>query len=97
GLGRVRRGSGVPFGDQPDVTIPLRRQVGGLAIADLNGDGHNDLVVVCYTSQSFPPYEEWQDMIFFGNGSGIDAAPGWLSAVETHTADVQVGDVNNDG
>ncbi len=96
-VGSVVRGSGVPFGSQPDQTVALRRQIGGLAIADVDGDGDNDLVAVCYISQSFPPYEEWQDMIFFGNGAGIDTTPGWLSGVETHTGDVQIGDLNNDG
>jgi hypothetical protein len=96
-FGWVARGSGVPFGTEPDQIVQLRRQIGGLAIADVNGDGRNDLVAVCYISQSFPPYEEWQDMIFYGNGAGIDTVPGWLSAVETHTGDVQIGDLNNDG
>ncbi len=97
GVGWVLRGSGVPLPTTPDLTINLRRQIGGLAIADVNGDGHNDLVAACYTSQSFPPYENWQDMIFFGTGSSINTTPGWLSGSQTHTGDVQVGDLNNDG
>jgi hypothetical protein len=96
-MGWVTRGSGVPFGTQPDLTVQIRRQVGGLAIADVNGDGRNDLIAVCYISQSFPAYEEWQDMIFYGNASGIETTPGWISGIETHTGDVQVGDLNNDG
>ncbi len=96
GVGWVLRGSGVPFPTTPDLTVNLRRQIGGLAIADMNGDGHNDLVAVCYSSQSFPPYENWQDMIFYGTGSGIDTTPGWLSDLQTHTGDVLVGDLNND-
>lgn len=95
--GWVQRGAGVPFGTTPDQVVQLRRQIGGLAIADVNGDGYNDLIAVCYISQSFPAYEFWQDMIFYGTGSGIDTTPGWLSAIQTHTGDVQVGDLNNDG
>jgi len=95
--GTSARGVGVPFLLAPDQSVMLRRQIGGLQIADMDGDGNNDLVAVCYISNSFPPYEDWEDMIFFGNGSGIDTTPAWLSTVETHTGDVQVGDLNNDG
>lgn len=86
----------VPFGTTPDLTVNLRRQIGGLAIADLNGDGLNDLVAVCYISNSFPPYEDWRDMIFFNSPSGLETTPSWLSLEETHTADVQIGDVTGD-
>lgn len=86
-----------PFGTTPDLTVELRRQVGGLAIADLNGDGLNDLVAVCYISNSFPPYEDWRDMIFFNSPEGLETAPSWVSLEQTHTADVQVGDVTGDG
>ncbi|MFK7884409.1 MAG: FG-GAP-like repeat-containing protein [Phycisphaerales bacterium] len=95
--GAVARGTGVPFPLVPDQSVMLRRQIGGLQIADMDGDGNNDLVAVCYISNSFPPYEDWHDMIFFGNGNGIHTAPGWISDVETHTGDVQVGDVDEDG
>ncbi len=91
------RGGSVPFGTVPDQSVELRRQVGGLQIADIDGDGRNDLVAVCYISNSFPPYEDWRDLVFFGNGSGIDTTPGWVSDVETHTGDVQVGDLDRDG
>lgn len=91
------RGVGVPFGTTPDQQVNLRRQVGGIQIADIDGDGINDLVAVCYISNSFPPYESAKDMIFLGNGSGIDITPGWLADDDTHTGDVQIDDLNNDG
>ncbi|MGV6815033.1 MAG: FG-GAP repeat domain-containing protein, partial [Phycisphaerales bacterium] len=90
------RGIGVPFALTPDQQVDLRRQIGGLKIADIDGDGNNDLVAVCYFSNSFPAYEDWHDMIFFGTGSGINTTPGWISTIETHTGDVQIGDLNND-
>lgn len=96
-VGTAIRGGDVPFAAVPNQIVELRRQIGGLEIADIDGDGNNDIVAVCYISNSFPPYEDWRDMIFFGNGSGIDTTPGWISDVETHTADVQIGDVDLDG
>lgn len=92
----VSRG-GVPFGTTPDQVVLLRRQIGGLQIADMDNDGRNDLVAVCYFSSSFPAYTDWHDMIFFGQGSGIATTPGWISTEQTHTGDVQVGDLNGDG
>jgi len=85
-----------PFGTVPDLTVNLRRQIGGLAIGDLDADGLNDLVAVCYISNSFPPYEDWHDMIFFNSPSGLETTPSWLSLEQTHTADVQIGDVTSD-
>ncbi len=87
----------VPFGTTPDLEINLRRQIGGLAIADMDGDGRNDLVAVCYISNSFPPYDDWHDMIFYNSESGLEMTPSWVSAEQTHTGDVQVGDINGDG
>jgi hypothetical protein len=97
GAGWTARGSGVPFPTTPDQTVELRRQIGGLQIADIDNDGHNDLIAVCYISQSFPAYEDWHDMVFYGTGSGIQTTPGWISGPQTHTGDVQVGDLDNDG
>jgi len=96
-IGWSARGGAAPFGTIPDQTVELRRQIGGLQIADIDQDGNNDLVAVCYISNSFPPYEDWHDMIFFGTGSGINTTPGWISDVQTHTGDVQIGDLNGDG
>lgn len=91
-----QRGVGVPFGTSPDQSVLLRRQIGGLKIVDIDGDGNNDIVAVCYSSNSFPPYDSAKDMVFFGNGAGIDTSPGWLSDLDMHTGDVQIGDINGD-
>jgi hypothetical protein len=91
------RGSTLPFGSSPDYQVDLRRQVAGLAIADMNNDGHNDLVAVCYISSSFPPYEDWREMIFFNSPAGLETTPSWVSDNETHAGDLQVADINADG
>ncbi len=96
--GSVLLGSGVPFLAIPDMTLELRRQVGGLKVADMNGDGLNDIVVGCYISNSFPPYEDWHDFILYNDyaneASDLGAWPVWLSDNQTHTGDVQVGEVD---
>jgi len=89
-------GDSVPYGATPDWQLDLRRQVGVVRIGDLNGDGKNDLFVGCYISQSFPPYTDWEDMIFYNTGSTLQATPGWISADEVHTGDAQLGDINGD-
>jgi hypothetical protein len=87
----------VPFGAALDQEVQLRRQVGGIRIADMDGDGNNDVVAVVYISNSFPPYEEFKDQIYYGTGAGIELTPGWLSDDATHTGDVQIGDIDGDG
>ncbi len=91
------RGVGVPYNTTPDWTLNLRRQVGAVRVADMNNDGRKDLVVGCYISSSFPPYDNWQDMIFYNTGTTLEAAPSWISADQVHTGDIQIGDINLDG
>ena len=97
-VGGVARGSSLPFSTTPDLTLELRRQVGGIRIADMNGDGRNDIVVGCYISNSFPPYEDWHDFILYNDfdnePSDLGAWPVWLSDNETHTGDVRVGEID---
>jgi len=93
----TERGASVPFNTTPDWTLPLRRQVGSVRVADMNNDDLNDLVIGCYISSSFPPYDNWQDMIVYNTGTTLAATPGWLSADQVHTGDIQVGDINLDG
>ncbi len=95
--GRVERGSFVPYTMIPDWSLNLRRQIGAVRIADMNGDGLNDLVACCFNSSSFPPYDNWQDMIFYNTGTTLEAVPSWISADQIHTGDAQIGDVNDDG
>ena len=86
----------VPYGLAPDWQNSLRRQVGGLQVADMNGDGWNDVVVGCYISDSYPPYTDWENLIYFNQGGALEADPSWISADEVSTGDVQVAFINDD-
>jgi len=96
--GSIKRGTSVPFPTTPDMTLQLRRQVGGIRVADMNGDGRNDIVVGCYISNSFPPYEDWHDFILYNDydnePTDLGAWPVWLSDNQTHTGDVRVGEID---
>lgn len=92
----VNRAGFLPFGTTPDYELVLRRQIGGLQIADVNDDGLNDIVAACYSSSSFPPYDDWHEFILVNTGSGPEATPSWVSTVQTHTGDLIVGDVTGD-
>lgn len=88
--------SSVPYGTAPDWQNALRRQVGGLQVADMNGDGRMDIVVGCYISSSYPPYTDWENLIYFNTGSEPEADPSWVSADEVSTGDVQVAFIDAD-
>ena len=65
-------------------------------MADLNGDGWNDVVVGCYISNSYPPYTDWENLIYFNTGGQLEANPSWVSADEVSTGDIQVALINDD-
>lgn len=86
----------VPYGTAPDWQNSLRRQVGGLEVADMNGDGWNDVVVGCYISSSFPPYTDWENLIYYNTGGQLEDQPSWISTDEVSTGDIKVALINDD-
>ena len=88
---------GVPYGTAPDWVNTVRMQVGGLQAVDVNNDGGVDVVVGCYHSQSYPPYDDWENMIYFNVGGQLETVASWISTDEKSTTDVQVADFNMDG
>ncbi|MEM7483112.1 MAG: VCBS repeat-containing protein [Acidobacteriota bacterium] len=89
-------GTEVPYPTTPDWENDLRIQVGGLQVADMNGDGRQDVVVGCYISNSFPPYDDWRNFIYFNTGSGLEGSPSWASDDQRSTGDIQVALLNDD-
>ncbi|MDY7110003.1 MAG: VCBS repeat-containing protein [Planctomycetota bacterium] len=87
---------GVPYGSAPDWQNDLRRQVGGVQAADMNGDGLIDVVAGCYKSNSYPPYPHWYNYIYYNIGGELEADPSWISADEVSTGDIQVALINDD-
>jgi hypothetical protein len=94
---RSTDGAGVPFGAIPDWQNAIRRQVGGIQIADINGDGLNDLIAGCFNSNSFPPYDDWRTFIHLNTGNSLETTPSWYSTDQVHTGDIQLADFNLDG
>lgn len=94
----VARGAGqVPFGTEPDWVNTARRQVGALKLVDMNGDGLLDLVVGCFNSNSFPPYDDWRNFIHYNTGTELEAEPSWISADQISNPDIQIGDIDGNG
>ncbi len=95
---RVLRAEATPviFADAPDWSNTLRRQIGGVVAADINDDGRIDLVAGCYNSASFPPYDDWHNMIYLNAGSELEAAPSWISTDQVSTGEVKVAKIDGD-
>lgn len=91
-----RRGADVPYALTADWSNALRVQVGGLAVVDVNGDDAEDVVVGCYHSNSYPPYDDWENLIYLNTGTELEATPSWVSADERSTGDIQVALINDD-
>jgi len=91
-----RIGDAAPYPLVADWSNSLRVQVGGLAVVDVNDDGAEDLVVGCYSSSSYPPYDDWQNLIYFNTGSELEATPSWVSSDERSTGDIQVALIDDD-
>ncbi|MCA9752467.1 MAG: hypothetical protein KC591_09775, partial [Gemmatimonadetes bacterium] len=87
----------VPLPATPDWEADSTRAIGGMRFGDFNGDDLLDLALGCYQQTGFPPVNEFWNLIHFNTGSELETDASWTAAVERHTGDCQVGDVNHDG
>ena len=81
----------------PDWASDSVRAIGGMKIADMDGDGDLDLVLGCYQQTGFPPVNEFENLIHFNVGGTLETTASWVEVLERHTSDVRVADVNGDG
>lgn len=93
---RGSRTDDAPFLTTPDWENALRIQVGGLDVGDVDGDGDNDVAVGCYHSNSYPPYEDWENLIYLNTGGTLEADPSWISTDQRHTGDIHLALINDD-
>ncbi|KAJ5690930.1 hypothetical protein N7488_012497 [Penicillium malachiteum] len=73
---------------QPQTTLSTRVRTNGIAVADLNGDGHADTVVTAIDNNAVIP--------FLGTGSGTFVFPPLLASAGLVPWRVAVGDFNED-
>ncbi len=86
-----------PFGTTPDWQAKRERQIGGIAWGDYDSDGDLDLAIGCYFSNSFPPINQYETMIFRNDNGILDTIPAWISTDQRSTTDVKFADINKDG
>ncbi|MEM6453731.1 MAG: FG-GAP and VCBS repeat-containing protein [Acidobacteriota bacterium] len=95
GSGGVPTGD-APYGDAPDWSNTLRRQIGGVLLTDVDGDQRDDLVAVCFSSNSFPPYDDWRNLIYRNVGEALEDDPSWISVDQISNGDVQAAFIDDD-
>ena len=93
----VRTADDIPFGNTPDWTSNLERQIGGMAWADYDDDGDLDLATGCYFSQSYPPIPNYEVLIYRNDDGVLTSDPVWISSDMKSTTDIRFADLNGDG
>ena len=88
--------AGVPYGTTPDCRMTFADRSAGCRAADMNGDQLVDVVVGCYISQSYPPYEVWRNYIYYNIGGQLEGQPLMDLRGRGIDGDVQVALINDD-
>jgi Big-like domain-containing protein/VCBS repeat protein len=82
---------------KPPVLVNAQQLMNFLAVADVNGDKHPDIIVTTSGDPSVAPPTPGTAFLYLGNGDGTFQAPSQLNPGSIFPGPVAIADVNGDG
>ncbi len=81
----------------PHVFSPLLNYSGHLALGDVNGDGHEDLIIANFSGYEGGNWTLQVNLVHLWSDSSFEEVPSWVAPDSGRCFSVDVADVNGDG
>ncbi len=90
-------GQGILPDVNPYAFSPLLNYSGHLALGDVNGDGHEDLIIANFSGYDGGNWTPQVNLLYLWSGGGFEEFPSWVAPDSGRCFSVDVADVNGDG